>query len=133
MRRAPVALLLLATLPAAAALDAFPGETRWGAREATFVVRAQEPWTVRAPPGVVVENVTRDWHGLPGAVEMRATRPDGRAATIEIVDATGTGVDLEWPADAPRHVPAPGGLALAALLVGVACGLRRARRPGSRP
>lgn len=114
MIRVLLALALL--VPTAAALDAFPSETHWGAREATFVVRSPGPVSVRASPGVVVANVTTTWHGLPGATQMRATRPDGQAATIELLDAAGTGVALEWPAEEPPHraVPVPAWLVVAA-------------------
>ena len=116
MIRAILAVALL-LLPSATALDAFPSETHWGAREATFVVRATGALTVRAPPGVIVTNVTTSWHGLPGATQMRATRNNGNAATIEILDAAGTGVELDWPAESAPHralLPQPSWLVLAA-------------------
>ena len=135
MKWALAAFAVMSILPGASALDAFPTETHWGTREATFVARTDAgPLRVHAPPGVNVTTIERDWHGLAGAEAMRATRPDGAAAGIEITDARGTGVLLEWPAEvnsaAPpdHHVAAPGWLPAAALSA-AACGLARRRVP----
>ncbi|GEM_PF-4539856 len=145
MRGAWLALLL--ALPAAAALDAFPAESRLGATEARFLVRLPDGGALRvradapvdvalAPPGGEPEafapapasftvGTATAWHGLPGAVEIVARRADAtRPVTLEADDGAG-GVELEWPAQAPaRWAPAPGALALVGL-AGAALALRR--------
>lgn len=136
MRAACLALLL--AMPTAAALDAFPTESRLGANEATFLLRLPEGGSLRvradsavevalaapgedpaafAPaPATFAVDAASVWHGLPGTVELTVRRANAtQAVTLEADDGAG-GVALEWPAQPPpRRVPAPGALALIGL------------------
>lgn len=139
-------LPLLVLPPAAAALDAFPGQDRTGATEARFLVRvhghepvrveadapvrvalarqgdapdafASAPADLRAPPGA-------SWHGLSGVVELVAQRDDPARAVLLTAWQGDGGVAIEWAA-VKKPAPGPGPLLFLAATVGVLALRRR--------
>lgn len=129
MRLALLAVMLLA--PTAAALDAFPTETKLGATEARFLVRLPQGGhvTVEANASVRVALVAPgaaapalspapatlapprapEWHGLGGVYELVVQRDDPRQDVgLLVEDGTTSGLALDWPAAPPKRVPAAG-------------------------
>lgn len=138
MKLVALAALLLAA-PTAAALDAFPTETRLGATEARFLVRLPHGGDVIvdaegavavalvarggdagrlvAAPATLTPPAASAWHGLDGVYELVARRDDPREeVTLFVRDGSDSGLVLDWPATPPKRVPAgAAALALAAL------------------
>lgn len=154
--RGRVALLaLVLAAPGALALDVFPGEERWGERDARLLVRmpaggalrvlAEPPVEVAVvAPGAVPTgwnatpaeyNVTARrgeaaWHGLPGTVEVLLRR-DASAGEVRVTlmeGDEGTGAEYVWaPAPPAKRTPAPLVLAMGGLLVGATLKRRAAQ------
>jgi len=126
MRALLMMAIALAFVPSALALDSFPQESKWGADDATTLVRlpeggklrveADEPVDVAfAEPGepagparpapeefdVSPRPSTESWHGLPGTIELVLHRADpSRNVELFVEDDQG-GAVLEWPARPP--------------------------------
>ena len=140
--------LVLVVVPTALALDSFPQDSQWGARDAHALVRlpqggrlhvetepsadvtvalaepGADPGAPRAAPAefdVFPREPEASWHGLPGTVELVLHRADaGKALEVFVEDEDG-GAVFEWPAEAhARGIPAPGGVAILTALAGVA-------------
>lgn len=128
MKLLALAALLLAA-PTAAALDAFPTETRLGATEARFLVRLPQGGDVSveahgavavalvargaeaerllAAPATLTPPAASAWHGLDGVYELVARRDDPREqVTLFVRDGSGSGLALDWPPMPPKRVPA---------------------------
>lgn len=145
MRTLALALVALALIPTATALDVLPSEARFGPNEGRLIVRsARGSVEVRTEPSILVAGATpgaepdefaatprdlatdRTWRGLDGIVEIVLRREDPRAPVDIIVeDGAGAGAWIEWPAEA-RETPVHGSLAIPVLVLMAVAWRRRA-------
>lgn len=103
IRLALLGALLLA--PGAAAVSALEDAPRLGPTEARIVVRAEGELRIVADQPVRVELLTGPWHGLDDVTEIVLRRDANEPRTVEMTDASGVGLTMEWPVMA-TSVPA---------------------------
>lgn len=131
MKMSGLALLLIALVPSAGAVDLLPSEVRFGEVEARLLVRSLGAnVTIATEPGVIGAGVDPGsepvslaptpltlsalyvWRGIDGIVEIVLRREDpGRQIDIIVEDGRSAGLWLEWPA-ARRSIPFPSALLL---------------------
>lgn len=101
-----IVLLLVLLAPTAQAVEALEAEPRLGAVEARLVVRAEGDIVVVADAPVRSELARISWHGLDDVTEIVLRRDANDPRSVEITDASGVGLLLEWPAS-DHPVPQP--------------------------